>query len=286
MENPPLVLAIRKQAFASSLWLALSMSLCALPAFAQTTTISYAGRDILLLLPNTLPPPGRRALVVVLHGGMGNAARIEAQKSESALNMDEQAVQNGFLVAYLNGMPATRRGGNMRAWNAGGGCCGQPAVQNIDDIAYISNAVAMLEGDYGIDSARVYVMGNSNGSMMAQKLLCETTVFAAGITISGPLNSAESCPAAKGHRILAIHGADDDNVPISGGRGTEGIAHATFQSEAEAEQIFERAGASYTLQIVPGAGHKLDDIEAAIEQSDGTTIQQKAVAFFGLAQPP
>jgi len=266
--------------------LAMVIALWAMPVLAQsTTTITYAGRDIILVEPSTLPPPGDRALVVVLHGGMGNAGRIEAQKSEAPLNMDAQAAQNRFVVAYLNGTAATRMGGNMLAWNAGG-CCGQPAAQNIDDTAYITGAVAALEADYGIDPARVYVMGHSNGSMMAQKLLCETTVFAAGITISGPLDITESCAAAKDHRILAIHGADDDNVPISGGRGTAGIAHATFQSEAEAEQIFDRAGASYTLQIVPGAGHKLDDIEAAIEQSDGTTIQQKAVAFFGLAKTP
>jgi poly(3-hydroxybutyrate) depolymerase len=268
-----------------ALALALAMALWALPAFAQTTTISYAGRDILLLLPPSLPPSGQRALVVVLHGGMGNAGRIEAQTSEAALNMDAQAAQHGFIVAYLNGTAATRMGGNALAWNAGG-CCGQPAAQNIDDTAYITGAVAVLEAGYGIDPARIYVMGHSNGSMMAQKLLCETTVFAAGVTISGPLNTTESCPAAKGHRILAIHGADDDHVPIAGGRGTEGISHATFQSEAAAAQIFQSAGASYTLQIVPGVGHKLDDIEAAFEQTNGISIPQKATEFFGLAKSP
>jgi hypothetical protein len=34
--------------------------------------------------------------------------------------------------------------------------------------------------------------------------------------------------------------------------------------------------------VVKGAEHKLDSIDAAIRQSEGHTIGEKAVAFFGL----
>jgi len=92
----------------------------------DAVTQSYDGRDMLIHVPAHLPPEGSRALVVVLHGGLGNASRIESENAESGLNMDAEADRNGFIVAYLNGTPVTRFfGSRMLGWNAGGGCCGQ-----------------------------------------------------------------------------------------------------------------------------------------------------------------
>jgi len=245
----------------------------------------YANRDLLVFAPRHLPAPGTRALVIVLHGGLGNAQRIATGQSESALNLNAIAEQNGFLVAYLNGTPVTRlRNAPMLGWNAGGGCCGQPAATNVDDVAYITGAIAYLTKKYAIDPTRIYAIGHSNGAMMAQRLICETNVFAAAIAISGPLNlPVETCPTAHGKRILAIHGADDANVPIAGGRGTKGLAQTAYQSEAHSQQILTRSGATYTLQIVPGADHELDHIDAAIQRSEGISIPQKAAKFFSLA---
>jgi polyhydroxybutyrate depolymerase len=248
------------------------------------TTDTFDGRDLIVEVPAQLPPAGSRALVVVLHGGMGNASRIESAGAEKGLGMDAVADKYGFIAAYLNGTPVTRFfGNNMLGWNAGGGCCGQSASNNIDDVGYIGHAVAYLAGKYGIDRSRVYGIGHSNGAMMTQRLLCETNLYAAGVAISGPLNvDAGSCPAAKGKRVLAIHGADDKNVPIEGGKGSKGISRAVYKSEAHARQVFTDSGASYTLQIVPGADHKLDDIDAVIQQTEGMSIAEKAARFFGL----
>jgi poly(3-hydroxybutyrate) depolymerase len=44
-----------------------------------------------------LPAQGTRALVVVLHGGLGNAQRIESKQSENGLNMDVVAEKSGFI---------------------------------------------------------------------------------------------------------------------------------------------------------------------------------------------
>src|SRR4051812_24153318 len=45
-------------------------------ASAADTVDHYAGRDMIVHVPARLPASGSRALVVVLHGGMGNADRI------------------------------------------------------------------------------------------------------------------------------------------------------------------------------------------------------------------
>ncbi|MEO8374482.1 MAG: prolyl oligopeptidase family serine peptidase [Sphingomonas bacterium] len=253
-------------------------------ARAADSVDHYGGRDMIVHVPARLPARGSRALVVVLHGGMGNADRIANSQSESGLNLDAEADRDGFVVVYLNGTPVTRlAGARALGWNAGGGCCGQPARNGTDDVAYISGAVGYLAGKYGIDRSRVFGIGHSNGAMMTQRILCETSLYAAGVAISGPLNLAVAqCPSARGRRILAIHGANDQNVPIAGGRGARGLAQVAWSSEARARQVMTGSGASYDLQIVPGADHMLDHLSAAIAKSEGLTIARKAAAFFGL----
>lgn len=243
----------------------------------------HAGRNLLVYVPSRLPPQGKPALVVVLHGGMGNARRIESGQSEHGLNMDAVAEKGAFIVAYLNGTPVTRRlGGDKLGWNAGGGCCGQSAENNIDDVHYVQSAVEYLSSRYGIDRKRVYGVGHSNGAMMAQRMVCETDVFAAAVALSGPLNlDVTNCPAARGKRILAIHGAEDVNVPVAGGQGT-GLSRAVFKSEVRSQQAFTDSGAQYTLEIVKGADHKLADIEEVIQRTQGMSIAEKAARFFGL----
>jgi polyhydroxybutyrate depolymerase len=266
--------------------LAFVAALPLLPAAASANDVDhYGGRDMIVHVPTHLPASGSRALVVVLHGGLGNADRIAGRQSESGLNLDAEADRDGFIVVYLNGTQAARfLGARMLAWNAGGGCCGQPAQNAVDDVAYIRGAVGYLAGKYGVDRARVFGIGHSNGAMMTQRILCETNLYAAGVAISGPLNlDTAHCPDAKGKRILAIHGADDQNVPIAGGRGTRGVAQVAWSSEARSRQVMAGSGATYTLQIVPGADHMLDHLSAAIAKSEGVTIAEKAAVFFGLA---
>jgi polyhydroxybutyrate depolymerase len=251
------------------------------------TTEHYNGREMLIYAPAKLPATGTRALVVVLHGGLGNASRIENSRSESGLNMDAVAQRYGFIVVYLNGTPVTRLlGADKLGWNAGGGCCGVPAAKNVDDVGYITGAVKHLVAEYGVDPQRVYGMGHSNGAMMAMRMVCESTVFAAVISVAGPLNlEVQSCPAARGRRILSIHGAEDENVPLAGGRGSKGLSGVAFKPEKYTEQVFAASGAEFHLQVVPGADHMLENINDRIEQSEGISLAEKAARFFQLTPP-
>jgi polyhydroxybutyrate depolymerase len=263
----------------------LSPGLSRTPLLASGATVErYGGREMLIYVPSPPPPKGSGALVVVLHGGLGNAERIESAQSESGLNLDALAAQNGFFVAYLNGTPVTRFAGNrMLGWNAGGGCCGQAAVNNVDDVGYLRGAIEHLADEYGIDRSRVFGLGHSNGAMMTARVACETTLYAAAISVSGPLNlGVATCPGARGRRILAIHGAEDENVPVAGGRGTKGLSRATYSSEEHARQVFTNSGASYELDVVKGADHALDHIDAVMRRTEGTSIAEQSARFFGL----
>ena len=256
-------------------------------AFAETpAAIDYfGGRDALVYAPTTLPAKGTRALVIVLHGAFGNAASIErVPGDEGAMRMDAFADANGFVVAYLNGSPISLIGDSTQlAWNSGG-CCGIPARTDTDDVAYVTSATAHLIAEYGIDPKRVFVMGHSNGAMMAMRLMCETTVFAGAVSIAGPLNiPVATCPNASGRRILSIHGALDGTIPIEGGHGPRSVTDVDFVSEEKTKQIMVASGADFHLDIVADANHGVSDIDEKLKASDGRSLAETATHFFGLA---
>lgn len=246
------------------------------------TSLSFGGRTLYVHVPSRLPPEGSRALVVVLHGGLGNAEHIVSQRAESGLNMDAVADKYGFIVAYLNGTPVARMlGDDKKGWNAGE-CCGMSSANNIDDVGYISSAVQYLARSYGINLKQVYGMGHSNGAMMALRLICETDLFAAAMPISGALEiEAGSCPPARGKGILAVRGAEDENVPMAGGKG-KGVSRTEFRSQEYTRQVFAASGARYTLLVLPGAEHRFETIESAMEKAEGISLAEKAARFFGL----
>ncbi|TAK99339.1 MAG: hypothetical protein EPO09_01315, partial [Aquabacterium sp.] len=180
----------------------------------------FAGRDMLVYVPAHLPAAGQRALLVVLHGGGGNARFMQEH-----LKIDGVAEQNGFVVAYLNGSAAARLGGDsLKAWNAGKGCCGKPYTDKVDDIGYITGAVRYLQQQYGATTERTYGAGHSNGAMMMQTMACLTPVFKHVVTLAGTLMAdTRTCPEARQHVIDNYHGERDQNVPIAGGVGTKGV---------------------------------------------------------------
>lgn len=240
---------------------------------------AYDGREILVYTAPNVPAEGNRAMVVVLHGGMGNANHIY---STFGKEMNKAADEGGFVVAYLNGT-TTRMGDNFHTWNSGG-CCGKAYQDKVDDVAYITRAVHYLADKYGINPQKIYGMGHSNGAMMTQRLMCEADLYQAAIPISGPLNlDTTQCPKAKGKRILAVHGTVDENVPIGGGKGTKGLTSVDFKSEEYSKNIFTASGAAYTIDAVEGADHSPASIMQKIQAREGRSFGQYAALFFGLA---
>ncbi len=152
-------------------------------------------------------------LVVVLHGGGGNAAGTEKQTGMSA-----KADQAGFIAVYPNGTgPLDDRLLTWNTWN----CCGYAEQRNVDDVAFIRALVAQLARDERIDPARIFATGLSNGGMMSYRLACEAAdLFAAIAPVSGALNT-DACAPAQPVSVIAFHGTADQNVPYNGGRGTK-----------------------------------------------------------------
>src|ERR1700761_1796070 len=105
-------------------------------AFVEGTsvhTISVGGHDRSYRLYKPKGLPASAALVIVLHGGFGTG-----DYAERNYGWDQLADSQKFVVAYPNGF--------NRAWNVNGaGCCGRPAREGVDDVGFITAAVADIE---------------------------------------------------------------------------------------------------------------------------------------------
>ncbi len=149
------------------------------------------------------------ALVVMLHGGFGDGAQ-----AERSYGWDAKADAEHFVVAYPDGLD--------RAWAVGGGCCGKPGRDNVDDVGFVTAMVRDIEGRGGIDDHRVFATGISNGGLLSYRLACDTTVFAAigpdAATLLG------DCPSPAPISVVHVHGLADGRIRFGGGRG-EGVAH-------------------------------------------------------------
>jgi polyhydroxybutyrate depolymerase len=152
---------------------------------------------------------GRVPLVLVLHGGGGNAAHAERMTGFS-----EKAKQEGFIVAYPEG--SSRFQGRLLTWNAGH-CCGYAMENRIDDTGFIRALIDRLIETYPVDPGRVYVTGMSNGGMMTHRLGRELSDKIAAIApVVATVFGDEKQPD---HPVSAIifNGMRDTSVPYPGG---------------------------------------------------------------------
>jgi polyhydroxybutyrate depolymerase len=178
----------------------------AAPSGTSTHTIRVNGQDrsFRLYRPAALNGTDPVPLVVMLHGGFGTA-----KQAEQSYGWDRKADAARFLVAYPDGVD--------RAWNAGGGCCGVPGKNHVDDVAFIEAMVRAVESAGHVDPRRVYATGISNGGLLAYRLACDSQLFAA----VGPDSATMlgDCPAPAPISVIHIHGSADRNIPYDGSPG-------------------------------------------------------------------
>ena len=181
-------------------------------------------------------------LMVVLHGGLGNAVSIM-----NSTGMNAIADTGPFLVAYPNGIAGFRR--NRRTWNAGI-CCGPASRKKVDDIAFIEKMIEEIKAKYAINPNRVYIAGMSNGAMMTYRLACEIPhKIAAIITVAGTI-SVDNCDAARDIPVLHIHGMEDQNVPIHGGKGLRSVSGVSHRSLSDTVDLISRSRKCQTPEVI------------------------------------
>lgn len=164
-------------------------------------TVDHLRRSYRLRIPGDTDGP--RPLVVVLHGGLGTAA-----KAEHDFGWDVVADREHVLVAYPEGVG--------RTWN-GGGCCGQAQREHVDDVGFVQRVVAQVRRDHAVDPKRIYVTGISNGGMLTYALVCDTRLFAAAAPVA--TTQLVDCPDPAPVSLLQVHGRADPFVPYDGRPG-------------------------------------------------------------------
>jgi polyhydroxybutyrate depolymerase len=166
-------------------------------------------RTYLLHLPPAYDGKHSLPLVIVLHGGGGNAPGAVHMTGFS-----EKADKEGFVAVYPNG--SGRLKNRLLTWNAGN-CCGYALDNNVDDVGFIRALIDELEKTRAIDPKRIYATGMSNGGMMTYRLACELSdKIAAAAPVAGALN-LENCEPAHPVSMIIFHGTVDEHVLYEGG---------------------------------------------------------------------
>jgi len=152
-------------------------------------------------------------LVIVLHGAFNDGAGIARDSGFNELS-DEQ----GFLVAYPQGIGLK---GKLRHWNAGF-CCGKALKEGVDDIGFVGAVIADLSQRFKVNSQKIFLVGMSNGGMLAYQYAAERTEEIAGLAVvSGSLGG--KAPSGEQWKIpepkasvplVIVHGRDDNRLPF------------------------------------------------------------------------
>ena len=172
-------------------------------------------RPYVMALPDAGLPAGA-PLVILLHGHGGNASNTLGRGPWRSALSAWLAIADRERVAVVALQGSTAHDGRP-GWND---CrADTPDPPDTDDVAYVAAVVSALRDRQGIDPRRVYVMGMSNGAMMALRLAQELEPAPAGVAAVAGLMAAHSeCrPPARAVPVLLIAGTADPLVPYGGG---------------------------------------------------------------------
>jgi polyhydroxybutyrate depolymerase len=179
-------------------------------------------------------------MLLALHGGSGTGAGVSA-----LTHLNDLADREGALVVYPDGL--------HESWADGRGVT-DADQQGVDDVAFFRQLIRALQGQYSVDSRRIYVTGISNGGFMTQRLACELADrIAAVVSVAATLstNLAASCAPPRPLPILYVLGENDPLVPYAGGviNGNRGTALSAAGSLAAWVRFSDCAGAPTTRAL-------------------------------------
>lgn len=165
-----------------------------------------------------VPPSARRnpaGLAIYIHGfthyGVGAGGLMDFADVRDA------ARGGGFIAVTPDGT------GVPRGWNAGG-CCGQAAEEDVDDVGFISLMIDYIKERADIPAGQVFAGGDSNGGMMAYRLGCELCDKIFGVSSAtgnfnrGPDQDAYPCSPMTPRPVINFHGTRDFAVPYESAR--------------------------------------------------------------------
>ena len=198
----------------------------------RTLTVGERTRTCLIHIPESCRGDKLRPVVLVYHGGGGNAEQMMRY-----CGLNEQADKSGFIAVYPNG---TGRLDRILTWNSGN-CCGYAMLHKVDDVAFTSALLDDLARVLPVDPHRIYATGMSNGAIMAYRLASELSDRIAAIApVAGPMGT-DTCNPERPVPVIHFHGTDDQHAPFNGGRGEKSLSGTLFFSVEHSIQAWVKA---------------------------------------------
>ena len=198
-------------------------------------TLPDTERTYLLATPQSQQQKKPQPLLIMLHGGMGNA-----QSFLSSTDLVPLAIEANWLIALPNGATGPARSPDRRTWNAGR-CCGRAVRTQSNDKLFIEKMIDHIETTHAVDRKQVYLVGFSNGGMMAYSMACDASTPVRAIAVVGASLVSESClhPSST-VAIFALHGDGDQSVPFAGGQGSRTRTRLHYRSVLDSLATFAR----------------------------------------------
>jgi polyhydroxybutyrate depolymerase len=199
-------------------------------------------RRYLLYVPKSYHPGTPAALVISIHG----FAEWPAHQMQLS-GWNDLAEQYGFIVVYPSGLGLPKR------WRIGG-IPNRPSDPQ-PEVAFISDLIDKIAGQYNIDPARIYANGLSNGGGLSFVLSCQLSerIAAIGSVAGAYLYPWNACQPARPVPAILFHGTADPIVPYQGGPSRS--FNLPFPSiPAWVAALAQHIGCTGTPQGIPAPG--------------------------------
>ena len=205
-------------------------------------------------------------LVILLHGGLGNADAITGENGSTApfkIWMDV-AEHEKLILVFPEGLMGPN---GETGWND---CRGDTATTPpSDDVSYIDDLIQKFRSSFIIDPDRIYVSGISNGGFMSLRLALELSdqIVAAAVISAGMPAISQCADAVLPISILFMNGTADPLVPYLGGTiGNPADVRGSVQSTSNS--VLYWTVFNQTLQVAPIFNFPNIDI------ADNSTVQR------------
>lgn len=180
----------------------------------QSLVYDGVERSYFVHLPRGYDPDTPSPLVVVLHGAGGSGFQMMLDSEFNA-----RASDSGYIVVYPDGRDL--------AWSYLGDAAGNA------DVGFISALLDAMAAGFRLDVSRIYLVGYSNGGLLALRSRCEFDERLAGVVVIAAMMSYELaafCDGARPVPFLLVMGTFDEVFPWQG--------YATLTSSGELRSSF------------------------------------------------
>lgn len=171
------------------------------------------------LLGGAVGSAAPNAAIIALHGGRGDGAG-----AQSGFQFEDLARREDILMVYPDGIgaPEIMVGGKWNDGRRGRDPEREARTRPLrpDDVAFLLALKRRLVEEHGVAPDRVFLIGASNGGMMALRVACEAPEAFAGFGVviaNFPEGAAQRCAPDVARPVIFIAGTEDRLMPYEGG---------------------------------------------------------------------